>query len=290
VKNFLDTERKLQWCRLEAEAGVSEIEVTSFVPPKVVPQFQDAMEVAEGALAIGGFTVSALVPNLRGARRGFDLGVPKINYVISASEAHNLANVRRSVDDSLEEFRAIVTERDQVCPDARLTGAISTSFGCSIAGAVDEKDVLTLAVRLVEAGADEVMLCDTVGFAGPAAVRRLFGQALAEVGDTVVAAHFHDTRGLGLANVAAAADVGIRRFDATLGGLGGCPFAPGATGNVNTEDTIYLLEEMGLKTGIKLPALVELHRKVREWLPTERFTSAIERAGLPKTRPDLAAA
>jgi len=284
VKTILSSDRKLAWCRRAAEAGIGEIEVTSFVPPKVVPQFADAEVVARGALAMGGFLPSVLVPNLKGAERAFAIGLPKVNYVLSASEAHNLANVRRSTEESLQDFARIAAIRNQR-PEARisLAGGIATAFGCTIAGAVPETRVVELAVRLVEMGADEIIVADTVGYGDPGQVRRLMTAVIAAVGCAPVACHFHDTRGLGLANVTAALDAGVRAFDASLAGLGGCPFAPGATGNIDTEDTVFLLEQLGFDTGVDVEALIALRRDVESWLPGERFSGAVARAGLPKT-------
>lgn len=285
VKTILPPERKLAWCRAEHEAGISEIEVTSFVPPSVVPQFADAAQVARGALAIRGLAVTALVPNLKGAIRAFEVGVHQINFVLSASEEHNLANVRRSTDASLEDFRRIVAERDArgLHGKVRIGSGIATSFGCTIQGHVPEARVIEIAAALAQAGADEIILADTVGYGTPHQVRRISEAVAKVVGVIPLAAHFHDTRGLGLANVYAAVEAGIRRFDAALAGLGGCPFAPGATGNINTEDCAYLLESLGLQTGIDIERLVALREEVESWLPGERFSGTVSRAGLPKT-------
>ena len=284
VKTMLSTARKLAWCKASATAGIRDIEVTSFVPAKVVPQFTDAEEVARGALALGGFTASALVPNLKGAERAFAIGLPLVNYVLSASEAHNLANVRRTTDESIADFSRIVAARDaHPGPRIALGAGIATAFGCTISGAVAEARVVAIAEQLAAAGADEIIIADTVGYADPRQVGRLMGKVIAVAGRLPVGCHFHDTRGLGLANVVAALDAGVRRFDASLAGLGGCPFAPGATGNINTEDTVYMLEQLGFDTGVDVEALVALRRDVENWLPGERFSGAIARAGLPKT-------
>jgi hydroxymethylglutaryl-CoA lyase len=284
VKTMLPTAQKLAWCRGTAAAGIRDIEVTSFVPPRVIPQFADSEEVARGAVAMGGFHASVLVPNLKGAARAFALDVPLVNYVLSASEAHNLANVRRSTEGSLQDFARIAALRDQR-PGARIAlgGGIATAFGCTIAGAVPEARVVEIAVRLVEMGADELIVADTVGYGDPRQVRRLMTAVIAAVGRVPVTCHFHDTRGLGLANVTAALEAGVRAFDASLAGLGGCPFAPGATGNIDTEDTVFLLEQLGFDTGADVEALVALRREIESWLPGERFSGAIARAGLPKT-------
>jgi hydroxymethylglutaryl-CoA lyase len=284
VRTMLSSAQKLEWCRRAAAAGVREIEVTSFVPAKVVPQFADAEEVARGALEVEGITAAALVPNLKGAERGIAIGLPKLNYVLSASEEHNLANVRRTTQESIDDFARIVALRDaQAKGRTRLGAGIATAFGCTIAGTVSEKRVVEIAVRLLEIGADEIVVADTVGYGNPAQVRRILGAAVREAGDVPVAAHFHDTRGLGLANVTAALETGVRAFDGSLGGLGGCPFAPGATGNIDSEDCVFLLEAQGFETGIDIQALVELRRTVEGWLPDERFSGSIARAGLPKT-------
>jgi hydroxymethylglutaryl-CoA lyase len=287
VKTVLSTEQKLEWCRRAAQAGMAEIEVTSFVPPKVVAQFVDADVVARGATMIGGFTAAALVPNLRGAERALETGIAKINYVLSASEAHNQANVRRSTQESLDDFLRIVARRDEVAKGNKgkisIGAGIATAYGCTISGAVSEKRVVQIAEQLARSGADEIIVADTVGYANPAQVERLMRAVVRAVGFRPVACHFHDTRGLGLANVTAALNAGVRRFDASLGGLGGCPFAPGATGNINTEDCVFLLESLGYETGIDIEALVSLRATVESWLPGERFSGAIARAGLPKT-------
>jgi hydroxymethylglutaryl-CoA lyase len=282
VKSFLPTDKKVAWCKEEVAAGLREIEATSFVPVKVVPQFADAADVAGEALTINKLTVAALVPNLKGAVRGFEAGVHKVNYVLSASEAHNLANVRRPVDESLADFRRIIAERNARGLTTKVVGAIATAFGCTIQGPVPEREVLRLVEGLAEAGSDEIALADTVGYANPAQIKRIFSAVAAMFGGPIYA-HFHDTRGLGLANVAAAVDVGITRFDASIGGLGGCPFAPGASGNIDTEDTAFLLESMGFDTGLDIQKLVALRGKVAQWLPDERVGGMIAQAGLPKT-------
>jgi hydroxymethylglutaryl-CoA lyase len=282
VKSILPTERKIAWLREEAAAGLREVEVTSFVPPGIGPQFADATEMVRAAVGIDGLGVAALVPNLKGAVRAFEAGVHKINFVVSASEAHNLANVRRTTAQSVADFRRIVAERDARGLATRIGGGIATTFGCTIQGRVAESDVLRLVETLAAAGSDELMLADTVGYAHPAQVKRMFSAAAAIFGKPIYA-HFHDTRGLGLANVSAAVDAGIRRFDASIGGLGGCPFAPGASGNIDTEDCAFLLESLGFDTGLDIEKLIALREHVAQWLPHERIGGMIAQAGLPKT-------
>jgi hydroxymethylglutaryl-CoA lyase len=282
VKTFLPTDLKVAWCRDEVAAGLAEIEVTSFVPASVVPQFADGLEVAREAVKIEGLSVAALVPNFKGAVRGFEAGVEKINYVLSASEAHNLANVRRSTQESVDDFRRIIEERDARGLKTKVVGGIATVFGCTIQGAVPEDHVLRLVDKLAHAGCDEIVLADTVGYANPAQVQRICS-AVGAIFDKPIYAHFHDTRGLGLANVTAAVAAGITRFDASIGGLGGCPFAPGASGNIDTEDCAFLLESMGFDTGLDIEKLVALRGKVADWLPEEKLGGAVARSGLPKT-------
>ena len=284
VATRLTSEQKLEWCRRARDAGIEEIEVTSFVPPSVVPQFADAAEVARGAVELGGFIAAALVPNLKGAQRAMEAGLTKINYVLSASEAHNMANVRRTTQQSIDNFKDIIGHRNATAKGrVQIAGGIATAFGCTLSGNVDEKRVLQIAAQYLEMGADELIVADTVGYGNPTQVRRLMSAIRKEAGAVPVACHFHDTYGLGLANVTAAIDAGIRAFDSAVGGLGGCPFAPGASGNINTEDTIYLVESLGFETGIDIGALLELRRVLEGWLPGERFVGTVARAGLPKT-------
>lgn len=292
LDTFFPTAEKLAWIRAEAEAGVREIEVTSFVPPKLVPQFVDAQEVVEGALAIDGLTVLGLVPNTRGAERGVALGVHKLNFVVSVSRTHNLKNVRREREESLADFGRIAGMLRDLPEDRRprLLGGLSTALGCSYEGRIPIDDVVRCAVALVEAGADEIMIADTVGYADPALVRRAFKAVMAEIGGVPVSAHFHDTRGLGLANVAAALECGVRRFDASLAGLGGCQFAPGATGNIVMDDLCFMLDSMGLHTGVDLLKLVAVREIVARNLPGTPLHGALARAGLPTHYPTSAQA
>lgn len=279
----LSTEHKIEWMVAAAAAGVREIEVTSFVPPRIFPIFADAAHIAQAALEIPNVVASALVVNLRGAQDAFRSGLRHVNYVISASEAHSRANARRTTAEAVTEFGRIVALRDELglADTVEFSCGIATAFGCSLQGDVALDDVLGLAVELSGLGAAEIMLADTVGYAVPGQVERAFGQLRERLPAAQLSAHFHDTRGLGLANVSAALRTGIVRFDASIGGLGGCPYAPGATGNVNIEDVVFLLESEGYSTGIDIDRLLVLRRKVESWLPGERFSGAIARAGLP---------
>ncbi|HWX40845.1 MAG TPA: hydroxymethylglutaryl-CoA lyase [Blastocatellia bacterium] len=284
VKSFCPSAAKQAWIAAEAAAGVTEIQVCSFVPVKVIPQFADCGEVVAHALLRPGLIVSALAPNLKGAQRGFEAGVHKLGYVLSASESHNLSNVRRSTDESLLDFKRIVELRNsnEEWRNVRLAGGISTAFGCTIEGEVSADVVMRLAEKYVEYGADELNVADTVGYANPGQVRDLFTRLRSVVGDVPVSAHFHDTRGLGLANSYAALEAGITTFDACLGGMGGCPFAPGASGNVVTEDLVFMFEAMGLRTGIDLDRLIAVREIIQEALPGEPLYGAIARAKPPK--------
>ncbi len=284
VPFFVSTEVKQAWCSREFEAGVREIEVCSFVPVKLLPQFADAADVVGHALTLDGLTVAALVPNLKGAQRAMELGVHKINYVLSVSESHNRANVRRSTEESCADFERIVALSRDI-PEARrpvIAGGLATALGCTIEGEIPQARVRQLATRLAAAGAAEVIVADTVGYANPAAVKRLFRAVRADLGSIPITAHFHDTRGLGLANVLAALDAGVRAFDASLGGLGGCPYAPGASGNICTEDLVFMLESMGLKTGVDLEKLLTVRAYVQQALQGQPFHGAIATAGVPK--------
>ncbi len=281
---FKPTEDKLAWIAAEAASGMREIEVTSYVPPKLIPQFADAEAVTLGALRIPGLTVAALIPNLRGAQRGIELGVHKLNFVMSVSETHNMKNVRRPPADSVIDFRAIVEliKRQPANQRPIIVGGLSTALGCSYEGRVAVSQVVKYATQLVEAGADEIVVADTVGYADPNQVREVFKAVLAEVGKIPVAAHFHDTRGTGLANVSAALDCGITHFDASLAGLGGCPFAPGASGNIVMEDLCFMLDSMGFDTGVDIERLIEVRSLIARSLPDIPMQGALAKAGLPR--------
>jgi hydroxymethylglutaryl-CoA lyase len=229
-----------------------------------------------------GLTVMALVPNLRGAQAALEAGVHKITVPVSASSAHSLANVKKLPEQMIDEVRQISVLRQQIAPQVKLEAGISTAFGCTIQGAVAQDDVIRLAVALVEAGANETGLSDTTGMANPAQVRQLFKRLFAEIGQHTGAAHLHNTRGLGLANCLAAYDVGVRTFDSSLAGLGGCPYAPGASGNVVTEDLVFMFEAMGLSTGINLTQLIAARKPLAAGLPNEALYGMTPEAGLPK--------
>ena len=282
VKATMPTDHKLRWIDALHAAGVREIEVASFVPAKLLPQMADVEDVVRHALGHAGITVMALVPNRRGAGAALAAGVHKITLPVSASEAHSLANVRKTREQMVAELREVDALRRDTAPGAAMEVGLSTAFGCTLQGVVEEDDVIRLAMACVNAGVDEVGLSDTTGMANPAQVRRLFKRLREELGERAGAAHMHNTRGLGLANCLAAYDVGVRTFDASLGGLGGCPYAPGASGNVVTEDLVFMFEAMGVRTGIDLSRLIAARDPLRAGLPGEPVYGMTPEAGLPK--------
>ena len=282
VKATMSTADKFKWIDALVAAGVREIEVASFVPARLLPQMADAAEVVKYATTHPNVTVMALVPNLRGAQAALAAGAHKLTMPVSASRAHSLANVRKTPEDMVEEVRAIARLRDELAPTVKLEAGISTAFGCTLQGEVAEDDVIRLATLCVQAGANESGLSDTVGYANPAQVRRLFRRLRQELGEQAGAAHMHNTRGLGLANCLAAWDEGVRTFDSSLGGLGGCPYAPGASGNVVTEDLVFMFEAMGVRTGIDLAKIVAAREPLAVGLPGEALYGMTPDAGLPK--------
>ena len=283
IATTMPTAHKLRWVDALVAAGLREIEVGSFVPAKLLPQMADVAEVVRHAVARHPhITVMALAPNLRGAEAALQAGAHKVTLPVSASEAHSLANVRKTPAAMVQELQAVVQLRADTAPHALIEVGLSTAFGCTLQGAVPEDDVIRLAVQCAEAGVDEVGLSDTTGMANPAQVRRLFTRVRAEIGPRTGAAHMHNTRGLGLANCLAAFDVGVRTFDSSQGGLGGCPFAPGASGNVVTEDLVFMFEAMGVHTGVDLPRLMAAREPLRRGLPGEPLYGMTPEAGLPK--------
>ena len=281
AKQFMPTEYKKRWISAAAAAGLREIEVCSFVPPKLIPQMVDAAEIVAHALTIPNLTVAVLAPNLKGAIRAMEAGAQKITLPVSVSHEHSLANVRKTPDQMMEEVRRICEARDEMPKDKRpkIESGLSTVFGCTIQGEVKESEVLRLAVASMQAGCDEVGLADTTGMANPAQIRRVYKLVETEIGH-VAGLHIHNTRGLGLANVLAALDIGVRTFDASLAGLGGCPFAPGASGNIVTEDLVYMLESMGYRTGVDLDKLLAVRGILSEGIPQEPLYGYVAAGGI----------
>jgi hydroxymethylglutaryl-CoA lyase len=284
IKQTMATAAKIHWIQALAAAGLREIEVGSFVNPKKLPQMADAAEVVRAARQIPGLTVLALAPNLRGVRGAAEAGAHKITMPVSASEPHSLANIGMTHEQVLAEVGRVIEYRDRLPTDGRpaIEIGISTAFGCTIAGAVEEDWVIELSVRLAELGVDSVGLSDGVGYANPAQVKRLFKRLNAELGDKAGGAHLHNTRGQGLANVVAALEVGVTTFDASQGGIGGCPYSPGATGNIVTEDLVWMLEAMGLDTGVDLDRLAAARAILEEALPGEPVYGYLPDVGAEK--------
>ncbi|MFP5405268.1 MAG: hydroxymethylglutaryl-CoA lyase [Gammaproteobacteria bacterium] len=283
IATLVATDRKCAWIRDAVAAGQREIEVGSFVPPRLLPQMADTAEVLAYAKTLPDLFASVLVPNLRGAEAALAGGADLMILPLSASHEHSLANLRKTPDEVVAELGRIRAARDASGKKTLIEGGVGTAFGCTLQGEVESSEVLRLMQALLDAGADRVSLADTVGYADPASVGRLFEQALKIAGDRVWCGPFHDTRGLALANVLAALQLGVSRFDASLAGIGGCPHAPGASGNAATEDLAFMLEAMGVDTGIDLPSLLELRTRVAGWIEGEPTHGAVWRAGLPMT-------
>ena len=283
IARVVPTAAKLEWIRDAYAAGQREIEVGSFVPPRLLPQLADTAEVLAFARTLPGLRASVLVPNLKGAERAMECEAEFMLLPLSASHAHSLANLRKTPDEVVEDIARIVDARDAKGSRTQIEVGISTAFGCTIQGRVEPDEVVRLVKAAIDVGADAVGLADTVGYADPGMVRSLFEAVRTVAGDKLNCGHFHDTRGLGLANVYAALESGITRFDACIAGIGGCPHAPGASGNVATEDVAYMLASMNIETGQDFDALLALRRKVERWLEGETFHGTLWRAGLPKT-------
>jgi len=276
--HLMPTEAKKAWIKALADAGLKEIEVGSFVPPKLIPAMADTGEIVKYARTIPGVKVVALAPNLKGFQRALDAGAHKVTFPVSASRQHSESNVRMTPEQMVEEVRKCAAYPH---PGVEIEGAVSTAFGCTMQGVVPEDDAVRIAKALAEF-CDCVSLADTVGYANPAQIRRLFRRVKGEIGSKLEAAHLHNTRGLGLANALAAYEEGVRHFDSSMGGLGGCPFAPGASGNVITEDLVFMFESMGIRTGIDLEKLFAARKILVQGLPDEPIYGHTPEAGLPK--------
>lgn len=281
IKTHLNTAKKQKWLKAQIESGFKEIEIASIVPKKTFPQFADASEMIDFSNKFSGGTFTVLVPNLKGAVIAFKAKAKKIIFVVSASEAHNLANVRMTVEQSLTQLKKIISTKNSSYETNKIEiiGSISTSFGCSISGSVSQIKVLKIIEKMLELGVNEISIADTVGYANPRSVTELFNRITKISQKIPLIGHFHDTHGFGLANLVAAVDQGVKKFDSSLRGLGGCPYAPGASGNIATEDCVHILESMGYDTGIDLTKLISLCTEIENWLPSEKLhgklTSAI---------------
>ncbi len=283
IKRAMPTELKIRWIKALADAGVPEIEVGSFVSSKLFPQLSDTGELVAAARSLPGLKVLALAPNLKGAEKALAAGVHVISMPVSASREHSLANVRMTPEEAIDQVKRV---RDWLRAEAAVAGlevGIATAFGCSIQGEVNEDYVMQIARELAKGGIESIGLSDTAGYANPVQVRRMFTRLREEIGDKAGAAHFHNTCGQGLANVVAALEAGVTTFDASQGGIGGCPAAPGATGNIVTEDLVFMLESMGLRTGIDLDKLIAARAIIQEGLPGQEIFGYVPDSGLPKT-------
>ena len=285
IKTIMPTEAKKAWIKAEYEAGVPEIEVGSFVPPKVLPQLADTQEIVEYARTLPGLQIAVLAPNLRGLENAVKAGAHKVGIPFSQSETHSIKNVKKTHAQMLEEIGKCVAFLNTVPAEQRprFEVGLSTAFGCTLEGNVDEDVVVSNAEKVIALGVDEVGLSDTTGFANPAQVTRLTKRIWETCGkEKLQGVHLHNTRGQGLANVLAAVEVGITTVDSSLGGIGGCPWAPGASGNIVTEDLVWMLEAMGLKTAINIDKLLAVRDLVKAALPDEPMYGFIPDAGVPK--------
>src|SRR5262252_7553064 len=282
VKTFPSTEAKQRWLTEEYAAGVRHFEVGSFLPAKTFPQFADVREIVATIAALPGAHGVALALNERGVNEALASGVGEIASVVSATEEHSQANANRSRESAIANVRRLCELRDASTHKPIVNAAISMALGCSIAGPVEPNEVLRLVEKCLEAGVDAVGIADTVGYAGPKQVGDLTKAAVKLAGSKPICVHLHDTRGMGIANASAALDEGARILDGSLGGLGGCPFAPGATGNVVFEDLVFLCDSKGFPTGIDIEKLVAVRQILREQMPNEPLYGGLARAGLPR--------
>ncbi|MEC7176781.1 MAG: hydroxymethylglutaryl-CoA lyase [Pseudomonadota bacterium] len=285
IDRMMPLKAKQAWIKAEFEAGVKEIEVGSFVSPKMLPQMSETTEVVKFAKTLEGLEICVLVPNLKGAEMAIEAGVHKIGLPLSVSEEHSIRNLNRNHQKVLSEIQSIASLIKTLPIDERpyFEVGLSTAFGCSIAGPIDLSIVIELGEAALSAGADELGLADTTGSANPRDIKERVRALRSAVGaDKLQTLHLHNTRGLGLANALAGIEEGITTLDASLCGLGGCPTAPGASGNIVTEDLVYMLEAMGLKTGINIDQLVKVKNILSEALPGEPLYGFIGNAGIPK--------
>lgn len=285
IRSIMPTSAKLKWIDSAYEAGVRHMEVASFVPPKLLPQMADAAEVVKHALTLPELTVTVLAPNLRGAHDALASGAHRIIVPVSVSSAHSLSNVRCTPERMVEAFAEMCESRKQASQPVKMIAGMSTAFGCTIQGHVPLEDLIRLIILVIEAGGDIVSLADTTGYATPRQVEQTLTAVRRVAGDKLQSVHFHNTRGLALANTMVATQHGIREHDASLGGIGGCPFAPGVSGNAVTEDLVFMLESMGLHTGIDFERLLACRAVVKSALPDEQMYGHLAIAGLPKHYP-----
>jgi hydroxymethylglutaryl-CoA lyase len=282
IVDFIPTEAKIELFRLIVASGVKSLEVTSFVSPKAIPQFRDAAQVVQATskMTPKGVEVSALIPNLKGAQLAVESGMRKVGLVMSVSESHNINNVRRTTAESIDELKKVL-ELKAKYPDLIVKAGMATVFGCPFEGKIQPEVTLGFIRQFYQLGIRDMSMADTVGFGNPKEVGEMSRLAVTEFPDVSFSIHLHNTRGLGLANSLAAYEAGIRVHDGAVGGLGGCPFAPGAKGNTSTEDLVFMFEEMGVKTGVNLEALLEASRYFQKVKKDVRYSSSIIEVGVP---------
>ncbi len=283
AKGVMPTVIKLRWIEAMVQAGVAHMEVGSFVPAKLIPQMADTEAVVRHTTTLPRLQTIVLVPNQKGAERAYAAGARNLVIPVSVSDTHSRSNTGKDTAEQVAEVSRLVEWLRAQAHPVHVEAACATAFGCSFEGVVPECRVIETTAALLKAGADTVSLADTVGYASPHQIRSLVRGTRAVAGVAFQKLHLHDTMGLGLANVLAGLDAGVRNFDSSLAGLGGCPFAPGASGNIVTEDLVFLLESMGLRTGIDLDALIRTRAILHEGLPGEPLHGNVERAGIPKT-------
>ncbi|MFL5286969.1 MAG: hydroxymethylglutaryl-CoA lyase [Rhodopila sp.] len=284
AKTRMTTDDKVAWIVSLAVAGLKEIEVGSFVPARVIPQLADTPEIVARVLeTVPGLTVQALAPNLRGVQNAYNAGVHKISIPVSVSEGHSKANLNRTPAQSIEMMQEIMDWLKAQPRKVPVVAGASTAFGCSIDGVVTTAQTVALCKGLADAGVDEIMLADTVGYAYPAQIKEVVKATREAIGPVLYGLHLHDTLGMGIANAVAGLEVGVRAFDSCLAGLGGCPYAPGASGNVVTEDLVFMLESMGFRTGIDIAKLLDARKVLQASLPAEPLHGQMPKAGLPPT-------
>jgi hydroxymethylglutaryl-CoA lyase len=281
IDSFVPTDKKIQFIKRLAACGIKEIQIGSFVAPQAIPQFQDIKEMVKGVHALQNVVLSALVPNVRGAENAVAGGIRKFIFFFSVSKAHNCCNVRQTPSESIKELQRICRE---YLGDSAITlhVALATVFGCPFEGNIKTDAVLRAVNKIAACGIKEITLCDTVGFGNPQMIEEKFSACRKRFPEIIFGAHFHNTRGLALANTLRAYDTGIRSFDAAAGGLGGCPYAPKSSGNVATEEVVFMFEEMGIKTGIDLKKLLGVCRFLQKILPQAKIASSLFQAGLPE--------
>ena len=281
IEQFLETEKKVQLIKLLAQSGLGRIEATSFVHPKNIPQFRDARETIAGVKNFDGVEISALVPNLVGAKNALESGVKELAFVFSISESHNKNNVNKTREESILELEKILHLRGEF-PEMKVRVSLSTVFGCPFEGEIKEGEILRYIGRVKDLGVTTITLSDTVGYGNPKQVRQIVRSCLDCFPSIAFGVHFHNTRGLGLANVLVCLEEGTMIFDSSIGGLGGCPFAPGATGNISTEDLVFMLEGMGIRTGVNVELLFMASQFLKNQLKDIPLSSHVFKAGLPK--------